>query len=316
MRKLILRRILQAIPMLIFISIVSFILIKIAPGDPVASYITPKMSERDVEIMRHNLGLDKPVYIQYFIWLQDVLKGNFGYSLVNHRPILKEITTRIPATLILMGTSLSLSIILAIPLGLIAGLKKNSILDNIISVFTYIGISIPSFWFAMILIYTFSLSLHLLPSFGMHAAGTNSTIDVIKHLIMPSLVLSFYNLSVFIRYIRSNTISELREDYVTLHYANGASKIVTLFKYVLKNTLIPIITILGMSIPGLISGAFITETIFGWPGMGRLGINAIYSFDYPMIMGITLLSSLMLILGNLVSDILCFFVDPRIKDMG
>lgn len=313
MARYILKRTLQAIPMLIFISILSFLLIKMAPGDPVRSYVTPNMSAEDVERVRVNLGLDKPVPMQYVAWLKNVLKGDFGYSLINYRPVSHQIKERIPATLLLMGTSLITAIIFGITFGLIAAYNKNKWIDNIISIISYIGISIPSFWFAMILIVIFSQKLRLLPSVGMHTIGINSTLDVIKHTIMPATVLSFQNFAVITRYIRSKAITEMKEDYVRTAIGKGISSRKVFGTHILKNTLLPIITIIGMSLPNLIAGAFITETIFGWPGMGRLGINAIFSFDYPLIMAITMISALMLILGNLIADILYGVVDPRIK---
>ncbi len=313
MARYILKRTLQAIPMLIFISILSFLLIKMAPGDPVRSYVTPNMSAEDVERVRVNLGLDKPVPMQYVAWLKNVLKGDFGYSLINYRPVSHQIRERIPATLLLMGTSLITAIIFGITFGLIAAYNKNKWIDNIISIISYIGISIPSFWFAMILIVIFSQKLRLLPSVGMHTIGINSTLDVIKHTIMPATVLSFQNFAVITRYIRSKAITEMKEDYVRTAIGKGISSRKVFGTHILKNTLLPIITIIGMSLPNLIAGAFITETIFGWPGMGRLGINAIFSFDYPLIMAITMISALMLILGNLIADILYGVVDPRIK---
>ncbi|SUY45199.1 putative oligopeptide ABC transporter permease [Clostridium putrefaciens] len=313
MARYILKRTLQAIPMLIFISILSFLLIKMAPGDPVRSYVTPNMSAEDVESVRVNLGLDKPVPVQYVAWLKNVLKGDFGYSLINYRPVSRQIKERIPATLLLMGTSLITAIIFGIIFGLIAAYNKNKWIDNLISIISYIGISIPSFWFAMILIVIFSQKLRLLPSVGMHTIGIISTLDVIKHTIMPATVLSFQNFAVITRYIRSKAITEMKEDYVRTAIGKGVSSRKVFSIHILKNTLLPIITIIGMSLPNLIAGAFITETIFGWPGMGRLGINAIFSFDYPLIMAITMVSALMLILGNLIADILYGVVDPRIK---
>jgi len=316
MAKLIIKRIWQALPMLFAISILSFLLIKIAPGDPIQAFITPEMSVADIERIRHNMGLDRPIYIQYISWLSNALQGNLGFSLVNHRPILVQIVERLPATLGLMGSSLILSLIIGIPLGLLSASYHNELFDNVATFFSYIGISIPSFWFAMMLIYTLSLKLGWLPSIGMRTIGVNSTIDLLKHGLMPTIVLSLQNIAVIARYIRSNTISQLKEDYVTVAYASGATKNEVLYKYVLKNAILPVITIIGMSLPNLVSGAFITETVFGWPGMGQLGINAIFSYDYPLIMAITLFSSIILILGNLLSDILYGLVDPRIKELS
>ncbi|AIK32848.1 MULTISPECIES: ABC transporter permease [Bacillus] len=316
MYKVIAKRLLNAIPLLFVISIISFLLIKLAPGDPVRNFVTPNMSPIDVERIRKSLGLDQPIYMQYILWLKNILTGNFGYSLQNHRPVLDLIVERLPATIGLMGSSLLVSFVIAIPLGLFTGVKKNSIFDRIVNFISYVGISMPVFWFALLLIYLFSLKLNLLPSMGMRTVGQDSVWDIVQHGILPCMVLAFQNISVYMRYIRSSTIQQLEEDYVQIQYAYGASKKTVLFNHVLRNVLIPIITIFGLSIPSLVGGAFITETVFSWPGLGSLGVNAIFRFDYPIIMAITLLSSFMLILGNLIADILYGVVDPRIRMRG
>ena len=316
MKKVIFKRLINAIPLLFAISIVAFLLIKLAPGDPVQNFVRPDMNPEDIERIRKSLGLDQPIHVQYLSWLQNILTGNFGYSLINHRPVLDLIIERLPATLGLMGTSLVLSLLIAIPLGLFTAAKKNSVFDKVANFISYIGISIPGFWFALLLIYLFSLKLDLLPSMGMRTIGVDSVWDIVKHGILPCIVLAFQNISVYMRYIRSSTITQLEEDYVQIQYAFGSTKLKVLFKHVLKNVLLPIITIIGLSIPNLVGGAFITETVFSWPGLGLLGVTSIFSFDYPIIMAITLLSSIMLILGNLLADILYSVVDPRIRLRG
>lgn len=316
MVKMIIKRMIQSIPMMIAISIVSFLLIKLAPGDPVQAYITPEMGPVQIESIRESMGLNSPIHIQYIKWLKSALKGDLGYSLVNHRPVAIQIIERLPATLGLMGASLVISMILGVIMGLISAANQNKIFDNIVTFTSYLGISIPSFWFAMMLVYVLSLKLKLLPSIGMRTIGVHSNWDLIRHGIMPTIVLSLQNIAVITRYIRSSTISQLKEDYVIVEYASGASKREVLYKYVLKNAILPVITILGMSLPGLVSGAFITESIFGWPGMGQLGIKSIFSYDYPLIMAITMFSSFILIIGNLISDILYGIVDPRIKELN
>ncbi|MDU3803273.1 ABC transporter permease [Paraclostridium bifermentans] len=313
MKEKIIKRLLNMIPMLFFITIISFILMHLAPGDPLQAYISPDMNVEDIERIRESLGLNDPIIVQYFKWLFNTIQGNLGYSMVNSKPVLNLILERLGPTILLSGSALVISIIISIPVGLISGYKKNSIIDKVLNVVSYIGISIPSFWFAMMLIYVFSIKLNIFPSVGMRTIGVDTTLDLINHLILPVTVLSFYNLSVYIRYIRSSTIEQLKQDYVTTQYAYGASTKDILFKHVLKNTLLPVITIFGMSLPSIFTGAFITETIFGWPGMGQLGVNAIFGYDYPVVMGITLFSSAMLIIGNLIADILYAIVDPRIK---
>lgn len=313
MKEKIIKRLLNMIPMLFFITIISFILMHLAPGDPLQAYISPDMNVEDIERIRESLGLNDPIIVQYFKWLFNTIQGNLGYSMVNSKPVLDLILERLGPTILLSGSALVISIMISIPVGLISGYKQNSIIDKVLNVVSYIGISIPSFWFAMMLIYVFSIKLNIFPSVGMRTIGVDTTLDLINHLILPVTVLSFYNLSVYIRYIRSSTIEQLKQDYVTTQYAYGASTKDILFKHVLKNTLLPVITIFGMSLPSIFTGAFITETIFGWPGMGQLGVNAIFGYDYPVVMGITLFSSAMLIIGNLIADILYAMVDPRIK---
>ncbi|MEK0316810.1 ABC transporter permease [Cohnella sp. 56] len=313
MRQLLIRRLLQTIPLLIFVSIVCFAMIKLAPGDPVLSFVTPNMHAEDIERIRHNLGLDQPAYVQYFLWIKEALQGNLGYSLVNHQPVLEQILDRLPATAGLMGSALALAVLLAIPLGLVAGANRGRWIDKLVNLIAYVGISVPLFWLAILLIYYFSIHLHWLPSMGMRTIGVNSAVDVLKHGIMPCTVLAFSFLAIYVRYIRSSTIGQLREDYVQIQYAFGSTKRIVLLRHVLKHVLLPIITLLGMSMGELVAGAIVTETVFSWPGIGSLGMTAVRGMDYPVIMGITLFSSIMLILGNLAADLLYGVADPRIK---
>ena len=315
MRQLIAKRLKQTIPLLFFVSVVCFALIKMAPGDPVLSFVTPNMHKEDIERVRANLGLDKPAHVQYWLWLKELLKGNLGYSLVNHQPVAKLILERLPATAGLMGCAILLAVILAIPLGLIAGAFHNKWVDRIITFMSYIGISVPVFWLAILLIYLFAVKLDWLPSMGMRTIGVNSAADVIQHGILPVSVLAFSFLSSYVRYVRSSTIGQLREDYVQIQYAYGSIRRVVLFRHVLKHVLLPIITLLGMSLADLVTGAIVTETVFSWPGIGSLGVTAIRGMDFPIIMGITLFSALLLIIGNLLADVLYGYADPRIHTM-
>lgn len=313
MKKKILKRITQAIPMLFFISFISFMLMNLAPGDPAQGFITARMSKEQADLIRASLGLDQPVMIRYLSWLKTTLNGDLGYSLITKQPVISEIGSRILPTLGLMGASLVLSVTISIPLGLYTALHKNKLLDNIVNFLSYIAISIPSFWFSMILITIFSLKLRWLPSVGMRTIGIESAWDIIKHGILPTVVLSFSSTAVLTKYVKSSTIGQLKEDYITTAMAKGLPRNKVLFKHVMKNSLLPIVTILGMSLPSLVSGAFITETVFGWPGMGRLGVNSIQALDYPMIMAMTMLTSIMVLIGNLLADICYLIIDPRMR---
>lgn len=311
--KKIVNRLFQCILTMFIVSILCFALVKAAPGDPVLTYVEPNMSEQYIENLRESLGLNKPLYLQYFIWLTKILQGNFGNSLMNNRPVLSQILERLPATAILMGSSMILGFIIAIFLGLYSAKHKNGIFDKIISTLCYIGISIPTFWFGILLIYILSVNQRILPSIGMHSEGVQTLPDLLLHLIMPCAVLTFVNSAQYIQYLRSSTITELSSDYVMVQTANGMTDLGILFKHVLKNAILPMITVLGMSLQSLVSGAIITEQVFAWPGIGQLAVTAVTQFDYPLIMGITMFTALLVVIGNLLADILYAVFDPRTR---
>lgn len=302
--------------MLIIISMLCFILIQLAPYNAVDALVTPRMSETTVNLIKAKYGLDKPAYIQYFYWLNGVIHGQFGYSIVTHQSISSELVARIPATIIVALPAYICSVILAIIFGLIAGSHKDKWQDKIIDGLCSVGIAIPSFWLAMILIFIFGYKLMALPILGMHSIGNESSnVDFLRHFIMPFTVLTLAFVPDQTRYVRSSTIGQLSQDYVMLQDAFGASRFEILFKHVLKNVVLPIITKMGMALPMLVTGAVITETVFGWPGVGPYFVTAIKGLDYPVVMAILLLSSTLVILGNLISDILYCIIDPRIKGM-
>ena len=311
-----LSKVVQSVVILFLVSILCFALTKLAPGDPVMTYVQPNMSEEYIETLRVRMGLDKPVYVQYFVWLKNILQGNFGYSQVNYRPVLEQIVERLPATISLMGTSLVLAVLISIPLGLFAGRHKNGILDKITEVLCYVGISIPSFWFGILLIYLFSVYLGILPSIGMHSTGNTSFLDFLWHLVLPCSVMTFVNTAQFTRYVRSSTITELSSDYVMVQRAYGMSENGILFKHILKNAVLPLITVVGMSLAQVVGGAMICEQVFSWPGTGQLAVTAVTTFDYPLIMGITMITAVFVVLGNLLADFVYCIVDPRIRHAG
>ena len=313
MKKYILKRLLELIPVLILVSIFSFFIIQASPGDPIDNYVRPGMTEEQIEDIKEEYELDGSMAQQYFRWMSHIMRGDLGTSIHQNRPVVDIIAERLPATLMLMGTALAFSLMIAIPLGLWAGLRKNKRSDNIISLISYLGISIPPFWLAMIGIILFSLKLHLLPSGGMHTVNVNTAADLLWHMILPAFVLSLNNMAIFTRYIRSNTISQLEEDYVQTAMAKVTGKRKILFRHVIKNCLLPIITLAGINIAGLVCGSFVVETIFSWPGIGRLAMDAVGNRDFPLIMGYTMFSCIILILGNLIADVLYAVADPRIR---
>ena len=303
----------QVAIVMLLISFFSFAIIDLAPGDITSMYITEDMTEEEKAIVIEKLGLDKSMPEQYLAWLGEALKGNFGVSLSYKTPVMPMLTKRLPSTILLMGTSLAVSLALSIPLGLIAGYKKNTWIDNAISGFAYFGMSIPSFYFGMLMIILFTATLHLLPSSGMHSVGVNTPIDTLKHMIMPVMTMALSSMASKVRYVRANTIGQLSEEYVLAAKAKGTSPVKILFKHVLKNTLLPIITIVGMNMASLVCGSFIIESVFGWPGIGSFAMEAIGKRDYTIIMAYIMLSGFILVMGNFVADILYSFADPRIK---
>lgn len=316
MAKYITKRVLQAIPMLLIITIICFGLMNLAPYNAIDTFVTPKMSVAQVEAIKVKYGFDQPVPVQYIKWLGNILQGDFGNSILTKQKISSDLLIRIPNTIKLVLPSYLTAFFLAIVLGLIAGMNKNKWLDKLIDGFSSIGIAVPSFWLAMIFIYIFAYQLQIFPIMGMHTIGMENNFgDFLSHFALPYFTLTLAFLPDLARYVRSSTIGQLSEDYVMVQRAFGAGKYEILFKHVGKNVLLPIITKLGMALPMLVTGAIITETVFGWPGIGPYFIAGIRGFDYPIVMAILLLSATLVILGNLMSDILYCLTDPRIKEM-
>ena len=313
MLKLILKKAGQVLIVMLLISFFSFVIIDLAPGDISSMYITEDMTDAEKAAIIAKLGLDRSVPEQYFSWLTEALKGNFGYSMSYSLPVMGMLLKRLPSTILLMGTGLLVSLVLAIPLGLIAGYKKNTWIDNVISSFAYFGMSIPNFYFGVLLIILFTAILHWLPSSGMHTYGVNTVWDTVQHMIMPVMTMALSSMASKVRYVRANTIGQLAEEYVLAAKAKGTPPSKILFRHVLKNTLLPIITIVGMNMASLVCGSFIIESVFGWPGIGGFAMEAIGKRDYPIIMAYIMLSGFILVMGNFVADVLYSFADPRIK---
>ena len=315
MLKYILKRILQAIPLLILITVICFALINLAPYDAVDAITTPDMSAAEIEMRREAYGLNDPVYVQYFRWLNNILHGNFGYSLLSHTSIKYDLMIRIPNTAILVLASYATAYVLAIVLGLVAGSYKNRWPDKIIDGLCSIGIATPTFWFAMLLIYIFSFRMKIFPIMGMHTVGDNSLGDLLWHFFLPYITLVVGFLPDLTRFVRGSTIGQMKEDYVVVQQAFGAKQVQILIHHIIRNVMIPMVTKLGMALPQLVTGAVVTETVFTWPGIGNYFVSAVKGLDYPIVMAILVLSSTLVILGNLLSDILYCVVDPRIKSM-
>ncbi|MBR7189034.1 MAG: ABC transporter permease [Clostridia bacterium] len=316
MARYIVKRILQAIPLLLVISIICFGLIQMAPFDVIDTIATPDMAPEVREALKVKYGLDQPAHIQYLNWLRRMVTGNLGYSIVTHQSVAFDLAARLPNTVLLILPSYLLALAISIVLGLVAGSRRGGRADRIIDTLYSVGMATPTFWIAMMLLYVFGYKLSIFPILGMHTLGQdNSLPDLLMHLVLPTVVLTLGDLPGTVRFVRSSTISQYTEDYVMVQKAFGSSRAAILFRHVIKNVLLPVITLVGMSLPRLVTGAFITESIFSWPGVGTYFITAIRSFDYPVIMSVMFFSSVMVILGNLLADICYCLVDPRIQTM-
>lgn len=314
MTKYILRRLLIAIPVLFGVTVIAYFIMTLAPGDAVDMLVDPGLSPEDIALKKQALGLDQPIFVQYVKWLGQLVQGNLGYSFNNRRPVTERIGERLGPTLTLAFSALFFSYLLAIPIGVLAAVRQYSVWDYIATVFSFLGVSVPSFFFGLLLIYFFALKLDWFPTGGTHTIGASfSLADRLSHLILPMTVLSLQNIGAVMRYTRSSMLDVIHQDYIRAARAKGLQERVVMFRHALRNALIPVITLAGLQFPFLLGGAIITEQIFNWPGMGRLAVEAITQRDYPTIMGINLLAAVMVIIGNLLADVMYGVVDPRIR---
>ena len=318
MGQYVLRRLAISVPVLLVVTIIAFALVDLAPGDPVSAMINPvtraEMGPEWVAQRKEQLGLNRPLAVQYVLWLKELVQGNFGYSLVSGDAVSDQILGRLGPTLLLMGTAILLGTLLGIPLGVISAVRQYTAIDYLTTVLGFLAISTPTFFLGLALMYVFAVHLGWLPTSGMRTLGVpDSAIDLIKHMVMPVAVLTLAHTPLSMRYARSAMLEALRQDYVTTARAKGLRERVVLVRHALRNALIPLITIIGISLPELLSGAVITETIFQWPGMGLLAMRAVNGRDYPLILGIILVTACLVLISNLIADLLYAVADPRIR---
>lgn len=312
MFKYLIKRILIALPVLIGITIIDYGIMCLA-GSPLEMLQGPRVSEAAVEAKAIQLGLDKPVYIQYLVWMGQLFQGNLGYSIKSYQPVSEMISSHLGPTLLLMGTSLVVGLLIAVPAGIFSAMHQYTRRDYAVVTLSFLGISIPGFFLALMLIYLFTVRLGWLPSSGMTTLGTSGGFgDVAKHMVMPVIVLAVSIAGTNIRYVRSSVLEILQADYLRTARAKGIGHRRVINKHALRNAMIPIITVIGMEIPVLFGGSIIVEQIFSWPGLGLMTMSAILSRDYPVIMGVCLLSAVVVLIGNLITDILYALVDPTI----
>ena len=321
MGQVVLNRILITIPVLIGVTLLSYILVSLAPGDAVTAFIDPvtraQLGEEWVDMRREQLGLNEPVALRYFYWLREMVQGNLGFSLINGQPVSETILNRLGPTSMLMGSAVFIGTVVGVPLGILSAVRQYSLLDYITTVGGFLTISTPSFFLGLSLVYLFAVRWRVFPSSGMRTLGQDdSLIDLIQHMVLPVMVLSMAQLPLMMRYARSTMLEVLRQDYMTTARAKGLGERIVLVSHAFRNALIPMITVVGLSLPELLSGAVITETIFQWPGMGTLAVRAVTSRDYPVILGVIMVTATLVLFSNLLADILYSVADPRIRLRG
>ena len=314
-----LQRLLYLVPLLLGAVTIVFVLVHMAPGNPVDYIIGESGADKEmIARLTADMGLDRPLYIQLLRYLGQVATGNLGYSFVSNMPVLELILDRLPATLLLMASQLVFSISLGVGLGVLSARRPNSLLDNSITVFSLASFAVPVFWLGQLLILGFGYYLDWLPIQGMvdlraGYTGLDLVLDVARHMVLPVLTLTLYNLALILRLTRGSMLEVVGQEYVKVARAKGLSENTVVIKHALRNALLPVVTVVGLEFRALIAGAVLTETVFAWPGLGRLTFDAIHARDYPLLMGMFIFISVLVAVGNLVTDLLYALLDPRIR---
>jgi peptide/nickel transport system permease protein len=314
MTRFLIRRLLGAVPLLLGVAVLSFVFMQLAPGGPDALFArNARMTEEQLQAIRHNMGLDRPVHEQLATWLVNLAQGDLGISYTQYRPVSEVIWDVVPNTLLLMGTGMMISLVAALTFGILAARRQYGFFDNATSFISYFGLAMPVFWFGLMLQLLFAVRLGWLPSAGMESSGGGGPWDVARHLVLPAFTIAIGSIAGWSRYVRSSTIEALNEDYVRTARAKGMDEQRVLLGHVLRNALIPFVTVVGIDVPLYLTGAVLVETVYSWPGMGRLFFDALTVRDYPILMGILLLGAVLIVLGNLIADIVYGVLDPRIS---
>jgi peptide/nickel transport system permease protein len=309
-----LRRLISLALVVFGVTVVVFLIIHIAPGDPAQIMLGAQARPEDLVTLRHELGLDQPVYVQYATWIDHAVHGDLGRSISLHRPVLNEVVSRFKNTLLLSIAAMLISFPLGIGIGVVSAVKRGALLDRLFILLATLGLSLPSFWFAMMLIIVFSVKLRWLPGAGMSSPiGPGGPLDVAKHMILPAIALSVIPLAVIARYTRSSMLEVISQEFVTTARAKGLNDYAVVIRHVFRNTLVLIVTMLGLQIGFLLAGAVYIENVFSWPGVGQLLVNAILKRDFPLVQGGVLLVALSYVVINLLTDLTYAYLDPRIR---
>jgi peptide/nickel transport system permease protein len=308
-----LRRAAHALTVVFVVCTVTFLLVHLAPGGP-AVLADPKLTQEEQAAIEERLGLDQPIPVQYGIWISRVARGELGESFLYQVPNRRAIAERLPNTVLLAGSALLLSVLLAVPLGLLSAIHRGGVVDRVVSGVVFLAMAVPTFWLAILAIFTFAVAFPVFPAGGATTAGAaGGIVDRLSHLVMPAVVLAAVTTAELLRYMRSSAQTALAQPFIRVARAKGLRDRTVAWRHVLRNALVPVVTALGIQLPRLVGGAAITETVFAWPGLGRLGIQAALGRDYPLVMAITLFVSAAVVVVNLFIDVLYLWIDPRIR---
>lgn len=315
MVRFLMRRLAQSLVLLVLVSMIGFALVHLAPGGPMAQFaLTPGMSQAALQQIAHQMGLDQPLPLQYAHWAGHLLTGDWGRSYRDQQPVLAIIASHLGATLELMLSATLLSVLIGTWVGVLGAIRRYSWADYSVTIGAMIALSIPTFWFGLVVIYLFSVRLAWLPAGNIAAPGAPaSLLDAIRHLVLPCVVLTLVTVATWSRYMRAAMLEVIGQDYIRTARAKGLTARAVLLHHALRNALLPMITVAGLQLPTLLGGALVTETVFTWPGMGRLFLDSIGYRDYPIVMGLLLFSAMLVLLGNLLADLLYVVADPRIS---
>ncbi|MBB6015181.1 ABC transporter permease [Deinococcus radiopugnans] len=315
------KRGLQGVVLLIMVSFISFVVMNLAPGNAMQTFINPRMSPQEITRAENALGINKPIPVQYLSWASNLLQGNFGYSVRNGESVTALLKQRAGPTLLLTATSFLLIVCIALVIGVYSAARPYSLIDYLSTTLVFAGISIPSFFFGLTLIYLFSVQLGWFPTSGFESysadhQGLELFLDRVWHMALPVCVLTLTGIAGILRHVRSSVSEALRQDYIRTARSKGVGERAILVKHALRNGLIPVVTLLGLSLPAFFAGSVITETIFAWPGMGRLLVDSVFARDYPVSMAINTITAVLVIVGSLVADVLYGLIDPRVRFDG
>jgi peptide/nickel transport system permease protein len=320
MTRYLIRRIVEALPLLVLITLAVFVILQLLPAGPLSVYEgDPNMTAEDLKRLEERFGLNDPIPVRYAKWVGTMLHGDLGYSLVTHQPVVVMIGDRLPNTIYLMTTALLVTLVFALPIGVISAVRQYSLIDHLVTLFSFVGYAVPTFWSGLLVIIVFAVmfkewGLPSLPASGMTTLGAESNLlDRLAHLVLPVSVLALFNTAHYTRYVRASMLEVIHQDYVRTARAKGLVEQAVIWRHALKNAALPVVTIIALDLPALFSGAVVTESIFAWPGMGRLFLESAFRFDYAVLMGVVTITAGLVIISTLLADVIYGWLDPRIR---